>query len=193
MISLFKHKIKTNSNIKKDGNKKWVILITIWTFVLSVVISTVSSALTNSLNVVFALLILLVIILVGIVFDIIGISVTSADEKPFHAMSAKRMRGADIAVSLIRNAEKVSNFCNDVIGDIAGIVSGSMTAVIVAELVLSRPSLDEFIFGIVMTGLVASLTVGGKAFGKRIAISNANKIIYSAAVIISIFKIRKKK
>lgn len=193
MISLFKHKIKTNSNINKSSNKKWVIWITIWTFLLSVGISTVSSALTNSLNVVFALLILLIIILIGILFDIIGISVTSADEKPFHAMSAKRMRGANIAVSLIRNAEKVSNFCNDVIGDIAGIVSGSMTAVIVSEIVLSQPSLDEFIFGIVMTGLVASLTVGGKAFGKRIAISNANKIIYSAALVISIFQFRKKK
>jgi hypothetical protein len=38
--------------------------------------------------------------------------------------------------------------------------------------------------GLSITGAVASLTVGGKALGKSIAIRNSHYIIYKAAVIL---------
>ena len=43
----------------------------------------------------------------------------------YHAMSSKKIKGAKKAVSFKKNADKVSSFCNDVIGDICGIISGS--------------------------------------------------------------------
>ena len=72
-----------------------------------------------------AFLILLVIVMVGIIFDIIGVAVTSADEKPFHSMAARKVPGSQEAIKLLRNAERVSSICNDVVGDICGVVSGT--------------------------------------------------------------------
>ena len=63
-----------------------------------------------------AFVVLACFILLGIVFDIIGVAVTAADERPFHSMAAHRTPGAREALGLIRKANKVSSFCNDVVG-----------------------------------------------------------------------------
>ena len=66
------------------------------------------------------LFIYLFFIFLGILFDIIGVAVTSSDDKIFHSMSARKVRGAKVAVKFHKNAEKVSSFCCDVVGDICG-------------------------------------------------------------------------
>ena len=66
----------------------------------------------------------------------VGISITVADIKTFSSMATKQVSGANLAVKLIQNSEKASSFCNDVIGDICGIVSGS-AGVALAALVYS--------------------------------------------------------
>ena len=58
----------------------------------------------------------------------IGIAVTVATPKTFNSMATKNVRGARACINLIRKASKVSSFCNDVIGDICGILSGSAGA-----------------------------------------------------------------
>ena len=78
--------------------------------------------------------VLLLFIALGIVFDMIGVASTSATEKEFHSMAAHRVRGAREAVWMVRNAEKVSSICNDVVGDICGIISGATGALIVAHI-----------------------------------------------------------
>lgn len=180
-----KVRIRASGMAGKGSNTKWIVNIFIWTFVLSVVISIASSVATERLNVGFAFLILLLIVLVGILFDMIGIAVTAADETPFHALGARKFKNAQLAVTLIRNAEKVSNFCNDVIGDIAGIISGTTSAVIVTHLFSNEGSSIHFYMSVVMTGLVASLTVGGKAIGKTFAMKNCNNIIYAVSKVVS--------
>ncbi len=57
----------------------------------------------------YRLLLLAAFILIGIVFDIIGVSVTVAEERPFHSMAAHGEKSASCAMQLIRNAEKVSS------------------------------------------------------------------------------------
>ena len=126
-----------------------------------------------------AFLILLVIILIGIMFDIIGVAVTSADETPFHAMAARKVRGAKEAIWLLRRAERVSSICNDVVGDICGVVSGSASAAIAVQLLnkfeFSWPNLVTLL----MSSLVAGLTVGGKAIGKTFAVNSSTDIVFS--------------
>jgi len=114
-------------------NYRWVLYVCILSFILSILISSLSSLLLEDVTLIIALLILLVIILIGIIFDIIGVAVTSADEEPFHAMASDRVFGAKYAIKLIRNADMVSNFCNDVVGDICGVVSGVSMAIILAR------------------------------------------------------------
>lgn len=180
-------KIKSGSASNKKTSVKWIISIFVWTFVLSVTLSIGSSAVVEKLNIGFAFVILVLIVAIGIVFDMIGIAVATADETPFHALASKKYRSATCSIRLIRNAEKVSSFCNDVIGDIAGIVSGSTLAVIVAHLFTGGGSA----ISVVMTAILSAVTVGGKAIGKTVAMKNSNKIVHIASVIIYSFSRKK--
>lgn len=174
---------KSNENQKKS-NYKWVLIITLWTFILSTIVSVVSETILRNFEIVFAFITLILVIVFGVFFDIIGIAVTAADEKTFHSMGANKIREAKYAVKLVRNAGKVSNFCNDVIGDISGIISGAAGTIIVMKLV-NEFSISEFtLVSVVMTGFIASLTVGGKAIGKELAINKSEKIIFITSKVI---------
>jgi len=169
------------TNLWKKYNFRWVITITIWTFFLAMGISVFSEAVLSNAEVYFAFIILLIIISIGVFTDIIGISVTSASEKPFHAMAANKVEGAKFAIKLLKNAGPVSNFCNDVIGDICGILSGVAGASIIINLKTLPLSMSRPLLTTILSGLVAALTVGGKAIGKGIAINNAHIIVFNTA------------
>lgn len=149
---------------------------------------------TSSLPVAFV--ILLVIILVGIIFDVVGMAVASADEKPFHSMAAKKVPGAQEAIRLLRNAERVSSICNDVVGDICGVVSGSASATIAAQVIRSFDFSWPQIVTLLMSALAAGLTVGGKAIGKSVAINSCTEIVHmvgrTAYTVNHLFRTKKK-
>jgi len=167
---------------------KWVLLVSVWTFILAVVISIASEMLLENIrSLILSILILIVVISIGVIFDTIGIAAAAANEVPFHAKAAKKVFGAKQAIYLVRNADQVSNFCNDVIGDISGILSGVIGAAIVFRFVAEQPGLDRALISIVVTGLVSSLTVGGKAVGKMIALEKANSIMYVVSVLLTRF------
>ena len=60
-------------------------------------------------SIIVSFIILLFIIFIGIIFDLIGMAVTAADEKPFHAKAAKKIPGAKQAIYLVR-ADRVAGF-----------------------------------------------------------------------------------
>ena len=177
-----KVKFKRNVTADKKENALWIGIITVLSFILSAVLSLVSANLLKGIDIIIAFFLLLLIICINIIADIVGTSATAADEAPFHAMASRKLFGARQSIRLIRNADKVSNLCNDVIGDICGVISGAASAYIVIRLI-GRGS-EVSVLELVLTGLVASLTVGGKALGKIIAIKNSNLIIYRVGVII---------
>lgn len=159
---------------------RWTVFISIITFVLAVLFSVASNTLLNGLNWALGMLVVLVLVMIGIFFDIIGIATTAAEEKPFHAMASERVRGARHAIYLLRNADRVSNICNDVIGDISGIVSGTAVTFVVLELIADlgvNGTTASTIVNVAFAGLVSALTVGGKAFGKSFAINNSTNIV----------------
>lgn len=174
------HKPKGKKKQKKNkSNVQWVVTIFFVTVALSSLISFLSSSLLDASGTVAAFVILLLIVLLGIVFDIIGVAVISADEKPFHSMAAKKRPAAAEALVLLRNAEKVSNFCNDVIGDICGVVSGSASAVIAARALADIGS--DTVAQLIMSALVAGVTIAGKACGKNFAMNRCTHIVYFVA------------
>ena len=170
-----------SSAAKKERNKtiRWVVTIFFVTMLVSGLISLLSDQIMSVSGITVAFLILLFIILVGIIFDIIGVAVTSADEKPFHSMAARKVPGAQESIKLMRNAERVSSICNDVIGDICGVVSGSASATIAAQVLQSIDFSWPQLVTLLMSALVAGLTVGGKAIGKTVAINSCTKIVHS--------------
>ena len=175
-------KKKPQKGKKRLSNIKWVILITIWTFFLGTAMSFMSETLLRNTGLTVAFIILLFIIFIGIVFDLIGIAVASSREKPFHSMAANKLVGASYAVKLVRNAGPVSNFCNDVIGDICGIISGAAAAIIILQIRNLYPINLPYL-SILLSGFVASLTVGGKAIGKEIALKQSREIVLFVGVI----------
>ena len=169
------------SAAKKQRSKtvRWVITIFLVTIVVSGAISLLSEMLMDVSTVAIAFVILLVIVLLGIVFDVVGVAVTSADETPFHSMAARKVPGAQEALRLLRNAERVSSICNDVVGDICGVVSGSAAATIAAQVIAAGEFSWPNAVSLIMSALVAGLTVGGKAIGKTFAISSCTNIVHS--------------
>lgn len=174
---------------KKERNKtiRWVVTIFLVTIFVSGVISLISEEIMAISGTAVAFVILLAIILVGIIFDIIGVAVTSAEEKPFNAMAARKVPGARQAISLLHNAERVSSICNDVVGDICGVVSGSASATIAAQVLQNFEFTWPRIVLLVMSALVAGLTVGGKAIGKTFAINSSTEIVYTVGKAIYFF------
>ena len=163
---------------------RWVVTIFFVTMLVSGAIKLASDHIMSVSGIVVAFLILLAIILVGIIFDIIGVAVTSADEKPFHSMASRKVPGAQDAIKLLRNAERVSSICNDVIGDICGVVSGSASATIAAQALLKFDFQWPQLITLSMSAIVAGLTVGGKAMGKAFAIESCTKIVHTVGRII---------
>lgn len=170
--------------MKKDS-LRWFIIIFITTFILSITFSYISTNALNDLEVVPAVIILLVVIFVGIIFDIVGVAVTVANEDEFHAKATKKVKGSKASIFLIRNSAKVANICADVIGDICGVLSGAISAIVAAKIVAQYGM--SFNVQFIMSAIVASLTVGGKAIGKNIAKENSTEIVHAVGKIIRIF------
>lgn len=180
-------RIKKGMNLKM---KNWAIKVTILSFVLSIIFSYISDTAVSNLPILPAILVLIIVIFIGIIFDIIGVAVTVADESKFHAKATKKISGAKESINLIKNASQVSNICADVIGDICGVLSGAISATIAFKLTsqLNVPSNIQFF----ISALVASLTIGGKALGKNIARKYATEILNILGKIYAKFKLHKK-
>ena len=140
------------------ANYNWIFKITIIAFMMSFVFSTFSETIIPNVNLIAGLLILIIFILIGIIFDVVGVAVTAADIKPFNSMNSRKIKGADIAVLFKKNADKVSSFCNDVVGDICGIISGS-TGSIISLAISSKLNFNGFYTMLFVTALIASITI----------------------------------
>ena len=173
-------------NIRRYINWKWIVTITFLSFFMSVTLSYISSESLNNVGNIPAFLILFFFIFLGILFDMIGIAATSATEKELHSMAARRVRGAKQAVWLCKNAEKVASFCNDVVGDISGIISGATGAIIIARITSGMNPVPTMLITLAVTGIIAALTIGGKAMFKAIGMSCSIQIIHAAGCILAL-------
>ncbi len=178
---------KKEKKHKQFVDKKWIIKITSLAFLLSFIFSFISEITLPNVNLTLEIILVFLFILLGVLFDMIGVAVTSADIKPFNSMSSRKVKGAKMAVKMIQNADKVSSFCNDVIGDICGIISGSAGAII-SVTIAQTFSISTFLTSLVTTAIIAALTIGGKALGKSYAINKNNIILYKFAKFLSFFK-----
>ncbi len=178
---------KKKEKIKKESvDVKWILIVTITAFSISFGLSFISEMTIPNLSLILGILVTLLFILLGILFDIVGVSVTTADEAVFHSMNSRKVKGANIAVKFKKNADKVSSFCCDVIGDICGIISG-VAATTIAAILVKDFNFNPLITSLTVAATIASLTIGGKAIGKSFAINKSDIILYEFAKIISIF------
>ena len=176
--------------MKKKTNYRWAIRIILVSIAASTAFTFASSEVLGRAGIIVAFAILVLFICIGIIFDIIGVAVMSAQEAPFHSMASHRERGAAEALRLLRNAEKASSICNDVVGDVTGIVSGATAALVAAKL-MQTINVESVFPQMLMSGAVAGLTIGGKAVGKTLALNNNTAIVLRTGKLLNLLHLRK--
>ena len=173
--------------MKKESKVKWILTVLILSFVLSILMSLGSNMVIPKINIYVGIAIIILFIAISIVFDMIGVAITAAEERPFHSMASKKVKGASHSVRFLKNSDKLASICNDVIGDVCGVVSGS-AGVLVANTLADMMDKDVAIVVLITTAIIASLTITGKALGKSVAIKNSEKITFRVGKVVSIFK-----
>lgn len=191
-IKIFKEKYekavtKKDYKPKRKFDVKWVLYVTLLAFIISLGLSFISEMIIPNVILYISIFLILIFIFIGIIFDIIGVAVTTADDKIFHSMATKKVKGAKTAIKLIKNKEKVSSFCNDVIGDICGVVSGGCGISIAIQISESFNG-NILIVTLLITSIISALTIGGKAIGKSIAVNQSDVILFETSKIISFFQ-----
>ena len=154
---------------------KWTLIVFLLSLVISVALGLLSSTL-ETLDLFYGFLILLFVIALGVAFDFIGIAVATADVGGFHSMASRGNPMGAKGAWLIKNANKVSSFCNDVIGDISGILSGAIGATIALKLFISESALG-FWGNLIVTAAISAVTVGGKALFKGVALEYSQETV----------------
>ncbi len=177
---------KQDKKRKKNHNiaEIWVLKITLFTFIGAVICSCISQITTSKSDIIISIMLLSFMILISIIFDGIGLSVASCSEAELEKYSRFKKQ-YDIARYLLKNAEKVNNICADVIGDMCGILSGACGASIVVELSLSGSG--SHWATIIISSIIAAVTVGGKASLKKAAVKNSAEFVFMSARMIGIF------
>ncbi|NGP45146.1 hypothetical protein G4V62_09325 [Bacillaceae bacterium SIJ1] len=174
----------------------WSSMIGLFTFCLALVFSTLSTVFREGSSLLLSLAIVAAFIIIGIIADTIGLAAATAKEPHFHALAAKKISGAKEAAYIAKNAPLFSSFFNDVMGDIAGIVSGAASTAVVLQMAkilqTSDGSIVFIIISVLLTSIIAALTVGGKALCKTIAIyQSTNIVLYTGKVLYLLKKMQK--
>ena len=159
----------------------------ILTFLLSLLFSLITNLISYQFGIIATIVAIILVISVGILFDLIGASSLTSKEATFHAMGSQKVKGAKTAIFLIKNNAKVSSICNDIIGDICGIVSGGLGTVLAIN-ISTHFNINAAYITMIIAALISALTVGGKAIFKNIAIKHSDAILFRVAIIINIFK-----
>jgi len=165
-------------------NLKWVVVITIWTFFLTILFTIISEIVLQNTQAFLSFIILIFIVFLGVFSDMIGIAITAASAKPFHAMASDKVKGAKYAIKLKKNTGVVANFANDVVGDICGIISG----VAGASIIMGIDTVNRWVLTVALTSFIAALTVGGKAVGKNLAVYKSHVIVFNTAKVLNRIK-----
>ena len=190
-LKILKEKYSKKADKKPIKNKrlvdyKWITTVTLLAFFISLIFSFFSETTIPNANSMVATIVILLFIGIGILFDMIGIAITVADIKTFNSMATKKVRGARLAVKLIQNNEKASSFCNDVIGDICGIISGS-AGVALSSILAESLNVNLFVMSLLITAIIAALTIGGKAIGKATAINKSTLMLFQFSKAVACF------
>ena len=193
VISKFQRKSFINMKQKLNKSKKknpwvWPIIIFISAISLSLLFGIASELVLSKSTIVISIIVIFVFIAVAILTDMIGLAVASSNIEHFTAMASRKVKGSKQALSLIKNADKVSSVLSDVIGDVCSILSGAAGASIVAKIAIDNGGdFLSILIPSLIAAIIAGLTIGGKAMFKRIAIKHANAITLSFAKFVNFF------
>ena len=162
-----------------------LVTVGLGTAAISMVLNLAGKGAAEALDTAAGLVVLLAVVLVGVLFDVVGVAATAASEHGFHAMASDRVPGAAQAVWIVRHADRVANFANDMVGDAAGTLSGALAASVVAQWQAQQPGISELWATALLLAAVSGVTVGGKAALKGFAIRHAEQVVYAVGRLVA--------
>lgn len=180
-------KKKKNTKLKKYSWLIWGISVFFLSFALTVVFSFLTEVAVKDSEAFVCVLVLFILLILNIGCDVLANAIISCSPEAYHAMAAKKIKGAKRAVTFCRNASKLSSIFADVIGDICGIVSGAAGAALVVHMATAGTT-GEIIASILISAIIGALTVGGKAIFKHFAIKFNKQIVFGFARFTTFFK-----
>ena len=164
---------------KSTVSGRYIILVGICSFIIAVAFTVLSEYFASKLNsIMLSLVFLLIITTINILADVVGTATTAASHAPFNAKASKKIKGATQGLQLVKNADRVANIANDVIGDITTTVSGALGISIVAQIVRVNPRSDQFWLNVLSTALISAVIITGKACGKKFSLSHPDKVVF---------------
>ena len=182
----------SHKNKLKLANKFWYVQIFFLSLGLSIMFALISEFMLMYSSLALSIFLLLFLILVSVIFDIIGVAVTACSVKPLLELKNKGVKGADCALKLVKNADKVSCICTDVIGDICSILCGAGGVAISVIILTEFESINNDAFvSILISSTIASLIVLGKATGKSYAVNYSTNVMLKVGRFLNLFTKRK--
>lgn len=157
-------------------------------FVIAVIMGGPIGAVLQKVDVITGVLIMVTVIFIAILADIIAVAAAAAQDVPFNAMASDRVPGAQEALYILRNAGRVNSIFADIIGDIAGTITGVVATPVIFALSSAYPDIPQVVVSAVVIGLIAFLTIGGKAAEKDFAVRQSTAVILWIGKIIYAFK-----
>lgn len=182
-----------NSKVAKNNKERfrlrlgWPIKVLILTFCFSIAFSLFSQLISSKVGIILSVVIIFAFLAIGVIFDIVGVATTVCNKEVFQSLSQKGDRIAKVAYGFVKNSEKVSSFCCDIIGDICGVLSGSAGAALIVKVHFNLSSSGMLLISTITSAVIASLTVFFKALGKTLAINRSHSIVYKMCKILSFF------
>ncbi len=177
--------LNKNEKIKPKRNTKWFIEIFLISLCLSILFSLISELMLSYTSVALALILILFLMVANVVFDVIGVAVTACSIKPILDLSRKNVKGASFALKMVKNADKISCICSDVVGDICSILCGGGGVTISVLLIKLFPGVNSLILSLIINSVIASIAVLGKAIGKTYALNYSQKIVLQVGKMLS--------
>lgn len=146
-------------------------------FIVAVIFSGPVGTILQEVTPLTAAFIIAATIALAILADIFAIAATVSDAAPLNAMATDRVPGAKEALIIVRNASRVNSIFSDVIGDVAGTMSGVVATPIIYGIRDAYPGVPSSVASMLVIGLVAFFTIGGKAAEKSFAVKASTSII----------------
>lgn len=178
---------KVTTKNKKPSRWAWPLKIGVLTLALALMFGVLSEVLLSDANIIITVLVVVVLLAISIIFDAIGVAFACCSIEPILAMASRKVKGSKAAIVLVRNGDKVSSVCSDVIGDVCGILSGAAGAAIAVTIIANQTGAVAIIIASVVSAVISALTVFGKAMFKKLAIDKSVSIVAFVGRVLSVF------
>lgn len=172
---------------KKPFKYAWPIKVGLLTLALALMFGVLSEVTLSDANIIVAIIVIIILVGISILFDSIGVAFACCPIEPILAMASRKVKGSKAAISLVRNGDKVSSVCSDIIGDICGILSGAAGTAVAAKFIMGQTGSVAILIASVISAVIAAITVFGKAMCKKLAIDKSVSIVSFVGKVLSVF------